>query len=153
MKSWKTTPWKGIWGFWFLASQTQASSVPWQPKGPTVPWGAPGPALLLGKGRDCPTLLWAVQPHLLHWVQLWQTQYEKDIKLLESIQRRAMKMVKGLEGKTYEELQPKMFHIFYFSTISMQYCYKHESLSAVNISKLWCWICKLFVIYSCQATL
>jgi len=43
-----------------------------------------------------------VQPHHKRCVQLREPQYE-DIKLLQSIQKEATKMVKGLERKTYEE--------------------------------------------------
>ena len=41
-------------------------------------------------------------PHTKHGVQVWGPQYEEDMKLLESLQRRAAKMVKGLETKMYE---------------------------------------------------
>jgi len=67
-----------------------------------APCGAPGPALPLGEGRGCPPPLCAVRPHLVHCVQVW-VPARKDVKLLQSIQRRAMKMVKGLEKKTCEE--------------------------------------------------
>ena len=59
---------------------------------------ASGPALPPGEGTGCPVLLCSVWPHLEHWVQC-----ERDIKLLETIQRRATKMVKGLEGQKNDE--------------------------------------------------
>ena len=69
---------------------------------PAVPWNAPGPAVPWGEGRDCPAVLCAVRPHLECSVWLWAPQY-KDVRLLGSIQMRDTKMVKGLEGKVYED--------------------------------------------------
>ncbi|XP_014793937.1 PREDICTED: ras-related protein Rab-12 [Calidris pugnax] len=86
-----------------MTSRIRVNSVPWQPKGPTVSWDTPSTALLAGRGRlIAPFYTALVWPYLKYCVQFCMPQL-KDIKLLECVQRRAAKVVKGLEGKTLEE--------------------------------------------------
>ena len=44
-----------------------------------------------------------VRPHLEYCIQAWRPHYQKDIDLLEKVQRRATRMIDGFKTKPYEE--------------------------------------------------
>jgi len=69
----------------------------------TLSWVASKDAWL--REMILPLYVALVKPHLEYCVQLWSSQYRRDIDVLEHIQRRATEMIQGVEHLSYKVSQ------------------------------------------------
>ena len=90
------------WGCWLMRSSTWPGSVCSQARKPTISWAASPEAWPAGCGRGfCPSAL--THPTWSHVSSSGALSTAKDMDLLEWCQKRATKMIRGLEYLSCEE--------------------------------------------------
>ena len=61
-----------------------------------------------------------VRPHLEYGVQAWRPRFQKDIDLIERVQRRATELILDLKDKSYQSAVSALIMDLIFAMISCQ---------------------------------